>query len=135
MPELTTASLYARVDSSTFTTGIPMPGSALTLCQSRLYPSVRDFGFVLTLLQDLTQDSATLTGWRRTKRSGEGKIIALYDPGISLLRLLNFPTFFRNPEFSRDLHDTQSGEFLSYAGILHSSMSKTFPEFSGDFTL
>ena len=39
-----------------------------------------------TLLQDLTQDSATLTGWRRTKRSGEGKMIALYGPGISLLR-------------------------------------------------
>jgi hypothetical protein len=39
-----------------------------------------------TLLQDLTQDSAALTGWRRTKRSGEGKMIALYDPGISLLR-------------------------------------------------
>jgi hypothetical protein len=76
------------------------------------------------LLQDLTQDSATLTGWRRTKRSGEGKIIALYDLGISLLRLLNFPAFFRNPEFSRDLHDPQSGEFLSYAGILHSSMSE-----------
>jgi hypothetical protein len=30
-----------------------------------------------TLLQDLTQDSATLTGWRRTKRSGDGKMIAL----------------------------------------------------------
>jgi hypothetical protein len=75
-----------------------------------------------TLLQDLTQDSASLTGWRRTKRSGEGKIIALYDPGISLLRLLNFPAFFRNPEFSKDLHDPRSGEFLSCAGILHSSM-------------
>jgi hypothetical protein len=53
-----------------------------------------------TLLQDLTQDSATLTGWRRTKRSGEGKMIALYGPGISLLRYLNFPAFFEIPEFS-----------------------------------
>ncbi len=35
-----------------------------------------------TLLQDLTQDSATLTGWRRSHRSGEGKMIALYGPGI-----------------------------------------------------
>jgi hypothetical protein len=51
-------------------------------------------------------------------------MIALYDPGISLLRLQNFPAFFRYPEFSRDLHDPQSGAFLSYAGILHSSMSE-----------
>jgi hypothetical protein len=49
-------------------------------------------------------------------------MIALYGPGISLLRLLNFPAFFRNSEFSGDSHVHQSGEFLSYAGILHSSM-------------
>ena len=77
-----------------------------------------------TLLQDLTQDSATLTWWRRTKRSGEGKMIALYGPGISLLRYLNFPAFSEIPEFSWDLHDHQSEEFFSYAGILHSSMSE-----------
>ncbi len=62
-----------------------------------------NLGFLLkflALLQDLTQDSATLTGWRRTKRSGEGKMIALYGPGISLLRYLNFPAFFEIPEFS-----------------------------------
>jgi hypothetical protein len=70
-----------------------------------------------TLLQGLRQDSATLTGWRRTKRSGEGKMIALNGPGISLLRYLNFPAFFRIPEFSGDLHDHLSGELLSYAGI------------------
>ncbi len=75
-----------------------------------------------TLLQDLTQDSATLTGWRRTKRSGEGKMIALYGLGISLLRYLNFPELFEIREFSGDLHDHQLGEFLSYAGILHSSI-------------
>jgi hypothetical protein len=43
------------------------------------------------LLQDLTQDSATLTGWRRTKRSGDGKMIALFGPGISRLRYRSFP--------------------------------------------
>jgi hypothetical protein len=43
------------------------------------------------LLQDLTQDSATLTGWRRTKRSGEGKMIALYSRGICGLRYRSFP--------------------------------------------
>jgi hypothetical protein len=46
---------------------------------------------VTTLLQDLTKDSATLTGWRRTKRSGEGKMIALYCPEIYCLRYRSFP--------------------------------------------
>jgi hypothetical protein len=44
-----------------------------------------------TLLQDLTQDSATLTGWRRTNRSGEGKMITQYCPGIYCLRYRSFP--------------------------------------------
>ncbi len=35
-------------DSNTFTMGNPMPESTLTLCQSRLYPPVRDFGFGLS---------------------------------------------------------------------------------------
>ncbi len=55
--------------------------------------------FATALLQDLTQDSATLTGWRRTKRSGEGKTIALYCPGIYCLRYRSFPRsteVFRN---------------------------------------
>jgi hypothetical protein len=45
MPELTITSLYIQssVDSNTFTKGNPMPESTLTLCQSRLYPPVRDF--------------------------------------------------------------------------------------------
>jgi len=49
MPELTITSPYAhsRFDSNTFTMGSPMPESTLTLCQSRLYPLVRDFGFRL----------------------------------------------------------------------------------------
>jgi hypothetical protein len=49
MPELTTAFSYYhfRVDSNTFTVGNPMPESTLTLCQSRLYPPVRDLGFGL----------------------------------------------------------------------------------------
>jgi hypothetical protein len=47
MPEMTITSPYvhSRVDSSTFTMGNPMPESTLTLCQSRLYLPVRDFGF------------------------------------------------------------------------------------------
>ena len=49
MPELTIISPYvnSRIDSNTFTMGNPMPESALTLCQSRLYHPVRDFGFGL----------------------------------------------------------------------------------------
>jgi hypothetical protein len=50
MPELTITSPYfhSRVnDSNTFTMGNTMPESTLTLCQSRLYPLVRDFGFGL----------------------------------------------------------------------------------------
>ncbi len=43
------------------------------------------------LLQDFTQDSATQTGWRRTKRSGDGKMIALYSPGICGQRYRSFP--------------------------------------------
>ncbi len=46
----------ARVDSNTFTMGSPMPESTFTLCQSRLYPPVRDFGFGLraTIFDNLT---------------------------------------------------------------------------------
>jgi hypothetical protein len=49
VPELTITSPYvhSRVDSNTFNTGNPMPESTLTLCQSRLYPPFRDFGFGL----------------------------------------------------------------------------------------
>jgi hypothetical protein len=43
MPELTIASPYSRFDSNAFTVGNPMPESTLILCQSRLYPPVRDF--------------------------------------------------------------------------------------------
>jgi hypothetical protein len=46
MPGVTITSLYvhSRVDANTFTMGNPMPESTLTLCQSQLYPPVRDFG-------------------------------------------------------------------------------------------
>ncbi len=48
--ELIITSPYAyvnsRVDSNTFTMGNPMPESTLTICQSRLYPPVRDSGFL-----------------------------------------------------------------------------------------
>ncbi len=41
----------AKVDFSTLTMGNPMPESALTLCQSRLYSPVRDLGFGLRILE------------------------------------------------------------------------------------
>jgi hypothetical protein len=51
MPELTITSPYvhSRVDSNTFTMGLgnPVPESTLTVCQSRLYPLAKDFGFGL----------------------------------------------------------------------------------------
>ncbi len=55
MPELTITSRYvhSRVDSNTFFMGNPMPGSTLTLCQSRLYPPVRDL-FSLCLIYTVT---------------------------------------------------------------------------------
>jgi hypothetical protein len=84
----------------------------------------------MATIQGLTQDSASLTGWRRTHRSGEWKVIALYGPGICSLRYQSFPALFRNPEFFRDLHGHRSGESLAYAGILHSSMSE---DISGNF--
>ncbi len=48
-PELTIISPHvpSRVNSNAFTMGNPMPESTLTLCQSRLYLPVRDFGFGL----------------------------------------------------------------------------------------
>ncbi len=49
MPELTITSPYihSRVDFKIFTVGNSLPESTLALCQSRLYPIVRDFGFGL----------------------------------------------------------------------------------------
>jgi hypothetical protein len=49
LPELSITSSYVdpRVNSNTFTMGNHMTVSTLTLCQSWLYPSVRDFGFGL----------------------------------------------------------------------------------------
>jgi hypothetical protein len=54
---LTLPYAHTRVDSNTFTmdnpmsesTLNPMPESTFTLCQSRLYPPVRDFGFGLRI--------------------------------------------------------------------------------------
>ncbi len=40
------------------------------------------FLIFLTLKQDLTQDSATLTGWRQTQQSREGNILSLAHAGI-----------------------------------------------------
>ncbi len=49
MPELTIISPYvlSRVDSNTFTNGQPYARVDLNLCESRLHPPVRDFGFGL----------------------------------------------------------------------------------------
>jgi hypothetical protein len=49
VPELTITSpfVHFRVYSNTFTMGNPKPESTLNLCQSRLYPPARDFGFGL----------------------------------------------------------------------------------------
>jgi hypothetical protein len=44
---ITSPCVHSRVDSNTFTMGNPVPESTLTLCQCRLYPPVRDFGFGL----------------------------------------------------------------------------------------
>jgi hypothetical protein len=54
MPELTITSpyVYFRVDFNLFTMGNPMSESTLTLCQSRLYPPVRDYGFGLRCFSD-----------------------------------------------------------------------------------
>ncbi len=55
MPELTITLPY--VDSYTFTMGSPMPESTLNLCQSRLYPPVRDlwFGFSAPSLSSINR--------------------------------------------------------------------------------
>jgi hypothetical protein len=44
---LTSPYVHSRVDSNTCTMGNPMPESALTLCQRRLYAPVKDLGFGL----------------------------------------------------------------------------------------
>ncbi len=44
---ITSPYVHSRVDYDTFTMGNPMPESTLTLCRSKLYPAVRDFGFGL----------------------------------------------------------------------------------------
>ncbi len=41
----------AKVDYNKFTMGNPIPESTLTLCQSRLYSTVRDLGFGLRFLE------------------------------------------------------------------------------------
>ncbi len=50
--------------------------------------------------QDLTKDSATLTGWRRSQQSGEGKMVPWLGPGIYTSKYRVFPVV---TEFSRDL--------------------------------
>jgi hypothetical protein len=56
VPELTITSPYDH--SNTFSMSNSMPESTLTLCQGRLYPPVRDFGFSLWLFHDAKQLNA-----------------------------------------------------------------------------
>ncbi len=74
VPELTIISPYvhSRADSNIFTMGNAMPEAILTLCQSRRYPPVRDFGFGL---RDITIPKYT--------EQNEGRILK-----GSLLKLL-----------------------------------------------
>jgi hypothetical protein len=50
---------FKRVDSNTFALGNSVPESILTLCQSRLYSPVRDFGFGLRRQQVLASVELT----------------------------------------------------------------------------
>jgi hypothetical protein len=62
-------------------------------------------------------------------------MIALYGTGICSLKYRSFLAFFRNREFSGDLHGHQSRESLAYAGTLHSSMLEDISGISGDFPM
>ncbi len=66
-----TLHVYPRVDSNTFTMGNPMPESTLTLCKSRLYPLVRDFGFeIREWLTLLTVETEVNGDSQRTNERG-----------------------------------------------------------------
>ncbi len=71
--------VHSRVDSNTFTMGNPMPESTLTLCQSRLYPPVRDFEFGLRQwyvdLQGISKNWFKNQLWSSTRHS---RLRALY---------------------------------------------------------
>jgi hypothetical protein len=112
-------------------------GQRLRDCGTRLSSSV-----VLqhlsnpTLLQDLTQDSATLTGGRRTHRSGEGKMIALYGRGICSIRYRitgNFRRFFsvkkgivrKVGSNSHSLENKSSPLHLDHGFLLHADTKFT----------
>ncbi len=73
---------------------------------------------VNTLWQDLTKDSATLTGWRRSQQSGEGKMIPLLGPGIYNPKYRVFPVV---TEFSGDLLCEKMLQWRSEGSNSHSS--------------
>jgi hypothetical protein len=50
------------LDSNTFTMGSPLPEPTLTLCQSRLYTPIRDFGFCLRVVCFLKYGKTAGTG-------------------------------------------------------------------------
>jgi hypothetical protein len=85
MPKLTITSPYvdSRVDSNTFTMGSPMPESTFTLCQSRPFTPVKDFGFGLwgglTLIWDRSGQVVAILkthhvqGWVTSARDSSSK--------------------------------------------------------------
>jgi hypothetical protein len=62
-------------------------------------------------------------------------MIALYDPGISLLRLQNFPAFSEIRNFPEIYMILSQGRSFPMLVFYIPRCRKTFPEFSGDFTL
>ncbi len=58
-----------------------LPWLVLWACRAgtEIFPAL---AALVALSQDLKKDSATLTGWRRSQQSGEGKMIPLLDPDI-----------------------------------------------------
>jgi hypothetical protein len=88
MPELTIAPPYvdfSRVDSNTCTMDSPMPELVLlTLCQSQLYPLVRDFGFELRMDTHLSSPcesgrclpilAEAMGAWSQFRRSGNERV-------------------------------------------------------------
>ncbi len=73
---LTYCNVHYRVDSNTFTMGNSLPESTLTLCQSRLYPPVRDFGFGWPLYVAIPREENTnIREWTQKKLFSFGKLL------------------------------------------------------------
>ncbi len=93
---ITSPYVHSRVDSNTFTMGNPMPESTLTLCQSRLYPSVRDFGFGLCSLLCIAIHTAKCycqkivpSHWLAVTSPLEADVTKTEKGWVSVVKLLN----------------------------------------------